>query len=820
MSAHSIDHFQSVLGPRNYAAPSVHSSTAWFSHLVAFRCTPQQSQAMLVAPTVEEIKALFFKLNPNKAPGPDGLTSGFFKSAWEIVGQEATASIIEFFTSGFLPSTTNATILSLVPKFPGASKISEYRPISCLNTVYKVISRLLVARLKPILHHLILPSQTAFVKDRVLVENTVLASELIHGYHKNKGSKKITIKVDIAKAFDTLSWEFLFSCLESLLIPQHFISLLRACVCTTSFMIGYNGTVNGYFKGKRGLRQGDPLSPYLFVIAMNCLSFMLNDAAAQGKVKYHSRCTKMRLTHLSFADDLLIFIDGSLDSVQQVLQVLHEFEMRSGLAVSFQKTSFFASGMSDQEIDTIKASTGMTCGKLPVRYLGVPLSSKKLNLSNCEPLIHQVKARFSTWSVKSLSFSGRLLLIKTVIAGINTFWCSAFILPKACIAKINSLCGVFLWKGDIESHNTARVSWDVVTRTKEQGGLGIKDLGTWNTACCLKLIWLLFFRAGSVWVAWFRDTILKGSIHNYWTTKPSTSFSWFANKLLKLKEVAFPFIKLRLENGLSARFWFDNWTPFGSLSTYLNASSSRLGISINATVSSLCNNGVWRIPPARSDNQLHLQAFLTTVTLTEDQDYFEWELNGRLTNVYSTGEMYTALKGELEEVDWGSIVWSPFGIPRHNFLTWLFVLNRSPTRDRMQRWGYQTPTNCLLCNSSDESRNHLFMECSFSLDLWTQIARRCGLLALPDWNLTLYQMMALPRQKSLRHQRILTLWAWQSTIYWLWNERNQRLHANSFRSVDTLLPLIDRQLRNKIQTLRHSHPSLASSAMQFWFRSA
>lgn len=180
-----------------------------------------------------------------------------------------------------------------------------------------------------------------FVKDQLLTENTVLASDLIHGYHKNKGASTITIKMDIAKAFDTLSWEFLFSCLQGLRVPPHFLSLLRACICSTSFMVGYNGTVSGYFKGKRGLRQGDLLSPYLFVIAMNCLSFMLNDAASRGRIKYHSKCSKMKLTHLSFADDLLIFIDGSLDSVQKVLQVLHEFEWRSGLVVSFQKTSFF-----------------------------------------------------------------------------------------------------------------------------------------------------------------------------------------------------------------------------------------------------------------------------------------------------------------------------------------------------------------------------------------------------------------------------------------------------------------------------------------------
>lgn len=141
--------------------------------------------------------------------------------------------------------------------------------------------------------------------------------------------------------------------------------------------MGYNGRVHSYFKGKRGLRQGDPLSPYLFVIATNMLSLLLNKAAADLKIKYYHKYRKSKLTHLCFADDLLIFTDGSLSSVQNVLQVLREFELCSGLAVSVQKFSFFASGLTQQELDEIKVSTGMPNRTLPVSYLGVPLCTKK-----------------------------------------------------------------------------------------------------------------------------------------------------------------------------------------------------------------------------------------------------------------------------------------------------------------------------------------------------------------------------------------------------------------------------------------------------------
>ncbi|KAL0696593.1 hypothetical protein Bca4012_063773 [Brassica carinata] len=403
---------------------------------------------------------------------------------------------------------------------------------------------------------------------------------------------------------------------------------------------------------------------------------MLKRAASQEGLQYHPNCEKVKLTHLSFADDLLIFIDGSLNSVQHVLKILHDFELRSGLKVSMQNTSFYASGLSAAEVDTIQASTGMVCGALPIRYLGVPLNSKNLNLVNCEPLLHQIKKRLSSWTVKSLSFAGRLLLIKTVISSIITFWCSAFILPKACIRRINSLCSVFLWKGDIESKNSARVAWEKCVLTKEQGGLGIKDLQTWNIACCIKLIWLLFFKAGSVWVAWFTEKVLKRSIHNYWTTKPSPSYS--------------------------------------CLAVTLNNSVLRLGIPDKATVASLFRRGAWRLPPARSEPQLLLHTFLTTITLSQNPDYYEWEIAGKVGFKYSTGEVYTYLRGEIPDVPWAPVVWFSFGIPRQQFHTWLVLLDRCPTKDRLLNWGLQVSPLCLLCNNDDETRDHIFSHCSYS----------------------------------------------------------------------------------------------------------
>uniref|UniRef100_A0A0D3E0K9 Uncharacterized protein n=1 Tax=Brassica oleracea var. oleracea TaxID=109376 RepID=A0A0D3E0K9_BRAOL len=316
------------------------------------------------------------------------------------------------------------------------------------------------------------------------------------------------------------------------------------------------------------------------------------------------------------------------------------------------------------------------------------------------------------------------------------------------------------------------------------------------------------------------DGLTSGSIHNYWTTKPKASFSWLANKLLKLKDVVFPLIKLRLENGMSARFWFDNWSPFGSIATYLNLTGSRLGIPLSATVASLYRNGNWRLPPARSEQQTQLQIHLTTVNLTSDKDYFEWEIDSRVTTTFSIGDVYTYLRGTVNEVDWATVVWNSYGIPRHNFHTWLMILDRCPTRDRLLRWGISASHLCLLCNNASESRDHIYFDCNFSFDLWAISARRCGLTPNRSWSDTITQLKSLPMDRSSRPHRLLVLLAWQSTIYWVWNERNARLHSNTYRSIDSLFKTIDLQIRNRTQSFRVTNPRLSSQLLQSWIRLA
>lgn len=180
------------------------------------------------------------------------------------------------------------------------------------------------------------------------------------------------------------------------------------------------------------------------------------------------------------------------------------------------------------------------------------------------------------------------------------------------------------------------------------------------------------------------------------------------------------------------------------------------------------------------------------------------------TNQLPSAILYKAIKHHNPLVEWNKTVWCSRGTPKHSFLAWVVLLNRW---DRLLSWGLSSPSTCLLCNSFDESRNHLFFECAYSLQVWHAMGNRSGLTASSSWDLTL---TALNLLSGPRHAKLLPIFVWQSTIYHLWSERNARLHRNTYRPPDSISNSIASYIKSKIASIRPSSPRLASSLFQLW----
>ncbi|KAK6142914.1 hypothetical protein DH2020_023262 [Rehmannia glutinosa] len=296
-------------------------------------------------------------------------------------------------------------------------------------------------------------------------------------------------------AYDTISWSFLEQVLNGLGFPPIFISWVMECVSSVSYSICINGSLQGKFPGKRGLRQGDPMSPALFLLCMEYLSRLLKVRTNTLSFKYHPRCDALKITHLAFVDDLMFFSRGDLPSVKILIDCLNDFKNASGLDINSFKSNLFTAGIIGDKLDNILNLLNFPLGTLPVKYLGVPLAAQKLNVNHYAPLYDRIASYINKWTANSLSYAGRLLLIKSVLQGVECFWLQIFPLPNTVIDRINRLCRVFLW-----GKNTSPIKWSKVCLSSDEGGLGLRDVHSWNRALLAKVLWNIHSKADSLWV--------------------------------------------------------------------------------------------------------------------------------------------------------------------------------------------------------------------------------------------------------------------------------------------------------------------------------
>jgi hypothetical protein len=422
-----------------------------------------------------------------------------------------------------------------------------------------------------------------------------------------------------------------------------------------------NGTLVGYFKGGKGLRQGDPLSPCLFVIAMEVFSRIMEDYSKAGSgFSYHCRCARLRLTHLCFADDLLIFSEANPSSISIIKNALLEFENLSGLRANPSKSSCFCSGISGRMKDAILADLQMKEGQFPVRYHGVPLISSNLSAADCGVLVEKIAGRLNSWTSKNLSFAGRLQLLNSVLYSLQVYWSSMFILPRKVIKEINPKFNRFLWNGKDESSARAKIAWDEICLPKKEGGLGLKNLDVWNVSSMMRHIWSLFARSGSIWVAWVHAYLLKGK--SFWSVSIPQNCSWCWRKLLKMRNLARGFLKFEVGDGRNIHLWFDHWHPlrvlfdkFGYRVIYDSQSH------LDAKVDSVFRNGVWRWKPARSDALVDIHSRLSEVHLGP-YDKPIWTIGS--TGSYISSETWNFLRRKKEVVGWWNLVWFSYAIPK------------------------------------------------------------------------------------------------------------------------------------------------------------
>ncbi|KAL0284680.1 UNVERIFIED_CONTAM: hypothetical protein Sradi_7190700 [Sesamum radiatum] len=484
--------------------------------------TDEDRRSLCVMPTLEEVWEAVFSIDPDSVAGPNGFGAIFFHTCWEIIAEDVFGAVTEFFHGEKMPKGFTTTTISLIPKTASPTCWSEYRPISLCNVTNKICTKLMTIRLGHVLPKVISLSQSGFVPGRLLSDNVLLAQELIHSLESRRPDANVVFKLDMAKAYDRVM----------------------------------NGEHPGFFHSTRGLRQGDPLSPALFVLAADYLSRGLERLFTANPTMFYQAPGLIRVFHLSYADDLMIFTTTCRQNMELLRYFLRAYERVWGQLINGSKSSFIvgrqASSLQTQAVQDV---LGYQLKHLPITYLGVPLYKGNRRAYLFDPIISRLRDLLQGLAMTNLSHGGRLALIRSMLQATPLHLLQVIHPPKSVLITIERIFNGFFW-GSYNRHKHIHwSSWAKACFSVAESGLVVRSLAGYVRAFSMKL-WWRFRGKSSLWSEYLHGHYCR-NLHP--TIVPyNCNHSSVCNRLCRIRDVAEHFIFWTLGEG-SVSFWHDNW---------------------------------------------------------------------------------------------------------------------------------------------------------------------------------------------------------------------------------------------------------------------
>ena len=392
---------------------------------ITVKVTLAMNESLTRTPTDEEIKKAIDHINPDKAPGPDGMTSLFYQRFWEVTKKKIIGTVRNFFDASAFDPRLNQTNIFLIPKTERPSDMAEFRPISLCNVSYKIISKIFCSRLKKLLPKLISETQSAFVAKRLISDSILLAQEAFHALRTNPMCKvkSVAIKTDMSKAYDRVEWNFLEALLLKMGFAEIWVSWIRWCVSSVSYQILLNGEPKGNVQPSRGLRQGDPLSPFLFILLTEALISQLRGAEEEGRITgLKIARASPAVSHLLFADESLFFCKADVQQCAELIRIIHLYGRASRQQLNLGKSSILCGSKVDQDTKrALKRALGIQREGGMGMYLGLPekiCGSKRQVFAFIRDRLND---RINSWSARLLSKGGKEVLLKLVAQALPTY---------------------------------------------------------------------------------------------------------------------------------------------------------------------------------------------------------------------------------------------------------------------------------------------------------------------------------------------------------------------------------------------------------------
>ncbi|KAA0058980.1 uncharacterized protein E6C27_scaffold98G001710 [Cucumis melo var. makuwa] len=654
----------------------------------------------LCAPFLEEeIKGVINSFDGKKAPSPDGFPISFFKSYWHLLKEDIMDIFKDFFEKGVINKNMNNTYIALIGKKKDYSHPKDFRPISLTTSIYKIIAKTLSNRLKTTLPGTISGNQLAFIKNRQITDAILMANEAVD-YWKVKKIKGFILKLDIEKVFYNLNWDFIDYVLGKKNFPNSWRKWIRGCISNVTYSVIINGRPQGRIKANRGLRQGDPLSPFLFVIAMDYFSRLLSHLEASGAIKGVSLNNNCNISHILFADDILLFVEDNDCFLNNLIMALSLFEKASGLKINLLKSALVPVNVSLNRAKECASFWGISCHSLLLSYLGVPLGGS--NGSKGSHLINWTKV-FKSKEEGGLGIS-RLQVTN-----------------KALLSK-------WLWRYFSEPNALWRRLIQCKYKGKHPG-----DIPSNNSSSSSKAPWRSIIDN----IDWFKS-------NQSWDLNNGDQISfWYSNWSQEgCLSTAYPrLFALTLDKEISVK---DAW----------NTIDNQWAINFRRELNDRerCNwEKILEILPTPRPNRGSSKP-----TWIPDCNKSFSIASAKILISCQLDQTSGDSRVKLLEIIWKSNI--PMKI---KFFMWCLIQRRISTMEVIQQRMSNTllqPNWCVLCNKDNESGNHLFLRCDAVKPLWSLLLRSLNFALITDdfealFSFFLSLKCSLPKHKR-QHSRL------------------------------------------------------------------
>ncbi|XP_012846407.1 PREDICTED: uncharacterized protein LOC105966395 [Erythranthe guttata] len=471
-------------------------------------------------------------------------------------------AVWDFFEGGSMPASFTATTLVLIPKVDFPTAWTYFCPISLCNVTNKIITNLLTNKLAPHLPHIISPSQSGFVQGRLISDNIFLAQEMVHSISIRCRNPNLILKLDMAKVYDRVQWWFLFRVLELIGFSANLVDIIRRCVSSCQFSLLINGELTGYVTSSCGLRQGDPLSPTLFVLAAEYFSRGLDALYSRCPSMFYSTRGGIPISHLAYADDVMIFTSCHNFVLKKLRDFLNHYCRTSGQLISVHKSTFTVDrACSDGHLRTISRILSYPRKDLPIIDLGAPLYKGRDRGSLFQTLLDRMQARISGWARTALAFGGRLALIRSTLSTMALHLVHVIQPPQYIIQQIEQCMARFLWGSYGNQRRPHWVAWETICRPVGEGGLGLRRLTDVIDLFTYKL-WFRFRAQDSLWARFLRNKYCQNRFPGSSVVYSLYSTVW--KRMCRVRERVQAQIFWRIGPG-HVSFWHDHWFGDGPL---------------------------------------------------------------------------------------------------------------------------------------------------------------------------------------------------------------------------------------------------------------